>query len=144
MESKDLILFQGLTFDLSVSRTRPMHYGQKQTIIEVPSNLEFFTEFLDEMNKHGLLTCSEHCGDVVYADDQFVNQHMMKTHFKDLGIEDRLIMFTNGHEVVEHFKGILNAEESQKSIRRQPIPLLLLDVNMPVLNGLETLIQVKQ
>ena len=40
----------------------------------------------------------------------------MKMHFKDLGIKEKLIMFSNGLEVVEFFEGILKATESQNQI----------------------------
>ena len=55
MENNDLILFQGLKFDLSVSRTRPKHFGLEKSLTEVPSKFFSFLKFLDQMNRHNLL-----------------------------------------------------------------------------------------
>ena len=61
-----------------------------------------------------------------------------------LGIESRTAIFSDGQETVNHFERILNSLEhnqvefeslnvSEHAI--QPVSLLLLDINMPMLNG---------
>ena len=69
--------------------------------------------FLDEMNEFGVLENKESNSLIIYADDQFVNQQQMKMHFKDIGIENRLVMFQNGKEVVDFFDEMLNSMENR-------------------------------
>ena len=53
-------------------------------------------------------------------------------------------MFSNGDEVVKYvIKTISEIYDGSLPYIRQPISLLLLDINMPILNGLETLVKVK-
>lgn len=47
-------------------------------------------------------------GLVVYADDQYVNQQTMKMKFADIGIQDRLRMFSDGKAVTDYFENMLN------------------------------------
>ena len=58
---------------------------------------------------------------------------------------DKLITFSDGKEVVDYFETLLNGlhVRSHGETTVQPVALLLLDVNMPILNGLETLKQIK-
>ena len=58
---------------------------------------------------------------------------------------DKLNVFNDGQEVVDYFAEILTSlisDNSQTHI--QPVSLLILDVNMPILGGFETLKLVKQ
>ena len=55
-----------------------------------------------------------------------------------------MIVFSNGQEVVKYFDELLRTWPTDSFRRRQPVSLLLLDINMPVLNGYETLLRVKQ
>ena len=53
-------------------------------------------------------------------------------------------MFSNGQEVLEFFDMLLEkCDESQNKICH-PVSLLLLDINMPILNGMDTLRLVKE
>ena len=65
----------------------------------------------------------------------------MEMNFKDLEISDNLLVFSNGQEVLDNIESLLltlDAKEvTQESI--QPISLLLLDINMPIMNGFEVL-----
>ena len=54
--------------------------------------------------------------------------------FRELGIEDKLVIFGNGKEVVEFFDSIL-----QHPDEIQPVSLLILDINMPIYNGMKAL-----
>ena len=47
-------------------------------------------------------------GLVVYADDQYVNQQTMKMKFADIGIQDKLRMFSDGKAVTDYFENMLN------------------------------------
>ena len=71
----------------------------------------------------------------------------MQLNFQDVKLSDNLVILTDGQEVVERIDEILeNIKRGHDSSQKKvwPIPLLLLDVNMPILNGLETLIIVKE
>lgn len=45
---------------------------------------------------------------MVYADDQFVNIHTVAKNFEELKIPEKLITFSNGHDVTEYFEKVVN------------------------------------
>ena len=61
--------------------------------------------------------------------------------FRELGIEDKLVVFANGKEVVEYFGSILQDSEIDTV---QPVSLLILDINMPIYNGMKALTLIKE
>ena len=68
-------------------------------------------------------------------------------NFKELGKPDKLEMFSDGKETVDFFDGLLNQfEEYRDSSNKtlQPVSLLLLDINMPLVNGIDALKQIKE
>ena len=71
----------------------------------------------------------------------------MKINFDEMGISNKLIMFSDGEEVVDYFDVLLDnldtQTQSDEQPTLQPVSLLLLDINMSILNGIETLKQVK-
>ena len=54
-------------------------------------------------------------------------------------------MFSDGQQVVDFFKKQLEQVEigEQETEKKQIVCLLILDINMPVLNGNEALVQIK-
>ena len=58
-------------------------------------------------------------------------------NFRDIGISDKLRMFSNGKQVTDYFESILSGIELQDGAIIQPVSLLLLDINMPVINGIQ-------
>ena len=69
----------------------------------------------------------------------------MKRHFKELGIADKLIMFQNGTQVTDYFDFLLeDIDESPNEEQILPVILLLLDINMQPISGIDTLKLVKQ
>ena len=44
---------------------------------------------------------------MVYADDQYVNQHTVAKNFEELKIPEKLITFSNGQDVLEYFENIV-------------------------------------
>ena len=58
-----------------------------------------------------------------------------------MGISHKLITFSDGKEVIDYFEKLLNRLDLQsyEEIPLQPVSLLLLDINMPIINGMETL-----
>ena len=67
MQSDEKILFQGLKFDLKVSKTRPELFENEQ--LTVPKKFEHFLNFLNEMNEFGVLENKERNSLIIYADD---------------------------------------------------------------------------
>ena len=66
--------------------------------------------------------------------------------FYDISLSMNLKIFSNGQEVIENLDSQLQElelkeNENQKTV--QPVSLLLLDINMPILNGLDTVVLVK-
>ena len=61
--------------------------------------------------------------------------------FREFGIEDKLVLFTNGKQVVEYFESILQDPETDSI---QPVSLLILDINMPIYNGMKALALIEE
>ena len=82
----------------------------------------------------------------MYADDQFINrQYLQHTFSMDLKLSDRLQTFVNGKMLLDAFDQILGTLEelgelndSQTKQTHQPVTVIFLDINMPVIDGLET------
>ena len=74
----------------------------------------------------------------------------MEINFYEIRIVDKLKIFSNGKEVVDHFDKIFEdlekhrSEEQSKASTVQPVSLLLLDINMPIVTGIEALKQIKE
>ena len=91
-------------------------------------------------------------GSIIVADDQFVNQQGIRLNFMDIGLENRLEMFSNGIEVLNKFEemfdkftysGIPNHSLGVRGAF-QPVSLLLLDINMPIMSGMQVCKAVRQ
>ena len=101
--------------------------------------------FLETLNKHSLLDQINFDSKVVYADDQFANQHSVMRNFEELGINDKLVTFSNGQDVIDHIEKVLSKVKTEDDqVPCQPIALLLLDIGMPILDGFETLKKAKE
>ena len=60
----------------------------------------------------------------------------MKMNFQDMGIPEKLKLFSDGKSVADYFESLLDDIESeQEEFCIQPVSLLLLDINMPIENG---------
>ena len=73
----------------------------------------------------------------------------MKKQFLDLKVQESLITANDGQDVVEYFERYLSdiviaSDQPTVWLNHQPVALLLLDINMPILNGFETLKRVKE
>ena len=66
----------------------------------------------------------------------------MKLHFSEINVMDRLVIFSNGQEVVDYMNQMFQLSDLKPG--PLPITLLLLDINMPILNGLQTTARVRQ
>ena len=137
-----LVLMKGYAFDLTVSRTRPLSY-KDCLFIELPSELKAVVDFLNRMEENGCLADGRNeSGRIVFADDQFVNQQQMKMQLKEIGLDERVDMFSNGQDVIDYFETLLD-QFTGAATNVQPVVLLLLDIQMPIVDGIDTLLKVK-
>ena len=86
-------------------------------------------------------------GGLIYADDQYVNQQSIKRHCEDLKIGQKLTLFNDGQDVIDHLDDRLTdikIDDVESTRPVQPYSLLLLDINMPIKNGFDTLNEVKE
>ena len=74
---------------------------------------------------------------MVYADDEAFNRAAMQAKFSEMGAESRLMMFSDGEQTVNYFKSVVSVNQSCSTVVFQPVSLLILDINMPVVNGLQ-------
>ena len=65
----------------------------------------------------------------------------MKLNFQEIEKTDKLEIFSDGKETVEYFEDLLNLLKDIEGCENtlQPVSLLLLDINMPLLNGIDAL-----
>ena len=68
----------------------------------------------------------------------FYNQESLKTMFEEFDILEHVSFFHNGRQVVDEVNQHLELNEGQ-----DPIGLIILDFNMPVMNGIEVVQEVK-
>ena len=68
----------------------------------------------------------------------------MKGHFSDLGIGEKLSTFNDGLSAIQHVETVLSGIQDPDVVHEQPITLLILDMQMPLMNGFETLKFVKE
>jgi len=73
---------------------------------------------------------------IFVVDDDKEDQLIMSEYFNDIGISDRVTFFDNGEVTI-------NFLESNKDDSALP-GLIVLDLNMPVLNGTQTLLYLKR
>ena len=123
--------FDHVSGDLAISQTIPPHMNK-------------MVDFLRHKQEHVIRGSPSSDKIVVYADDQFINRKLIKVHFQQLNRKESLVDFTNGQEVVSYFQKTLTQLDAGKKKVIQPVSLVLLDINMPILNGHETLKKVKQ
>ena len=70
---------------------------------------------------------------ILIADDDSDDCYLIRLAFEDCKIDNPILFFKNGLELVDY----INTHE--KSIEEQPIGLIILDLNMPKMDGRETL-----
>ena len=76
-------------------------------------NLSDYQGLLEFLNHNSQLYSSGvTTGSIIVVDDQFVNQQGIRLNFIDIGITDRLKIFSEGGEVIEHFNKLF--EEIEK------------------------------
>ena len=79
-------------------------------------------------------------GVIVYADDQFINRQFLQISLEESQVANRCHIFQDGQQVLDFFDSVIATIEESSSGKEcvQPISLLLLDINMPIVDGLQT------
>jgi len=73
---------------------------------------------------------------ILVVDDDKEDHFIMQDYFRDFGIDDKVRFVENGKNAIQYL------EEVDKD---EFLPhLIVLDLNMPILNGTQTLVQIKQ
>lgn len=73
---------------------------------------------------------------IAIVDDDLEDHMILFEYFKDLGIDNKVIFFKNGQEILRYL-------ETTGTVGLLP-KLIVLDLNMPILNGSQTLLSIKQ
>lgn len=71
---------------------------------------------------------------ILLIEDDSIDAMTVRRAFRELKIPNELLLFKNGLEALSYLKQVKNS----------PPSLILLDLNMPVMNGLEFLLEIKQ
>ena len=69
----------------------------------------------------------EPIGDILFADDSDLLRMALEDMLMEKGLARAVVPTRNGHEFLKMFV--------ERLVRREPVDLLMLDVQMPVLNG---------
>jgi CheY-like chemotaxis protein len=73
---------------------------------------------------------------ILIGEDDFEDQFILEEYFQDNGVKDVVAFEKNGKKILEYLQQIEPDEELPK--------LIVLDLNMPILNGTQTLFELKQ
>lgn len=80
---------------------------------------------------------------IAVVDDDDDDQLLIKRAFEHSGLKNPILSFADGIEFIEYAEGILNQEFSDALEARQLPGLILLDLNMPRMDGREALRRIR-
>jgi CheY-like chemotaxis protein len=72
---------------------------------------------------------------ILIVDDDQEDHIILKDYFSDLNLQDHLSFVTNGQFALDYLESLLDDQLPQ---------LIVLDLNMPILNGTQTLLELKR
>ena len=73
---------------------------------------------------------------IIFVDDDEEDHLIMFEYFKDCGKDKQIRFIRNGQEALRYLEDIPESD---------PLPnLIVLDLNMPILNGTQTLVQIRR
>ena len=84
-----------MQFNLDEDRTMP---------VDCQLDQQRLVDFLVKLNLFGLLVEKNKTGRIVFADHQYASRQSFTNNILDMGEEDRLDIFANGQEVIDHFE----------------------------------------
>ena len=73
---------------------------------------------------------------ILIGEDDFEDQLILEEYFQDNGVKEVVAFEKNGKRVLEYLEGVEAHEELPN--------LIVLDLNMPILNGTQTLFELKK
>jgi CheY-like chemotaxis protein len=73
---------------------------------------------------------------ILVVDDDKEDHMILQEYFSEANIEDKVAFVENGVKALQYLENIADADDLPK--------LIVLDLNMPLLNGSQTLLQLKQ
>lgn len=76
--------------------------------------------------------------EILFVDDSAMNLQVAKNLIQDLNLTAHARFFVNGQEIIDHVRKTL-----QSSQEPRPIGLMVLDMQMPIKNGLQVVQEVK-
>jgi CheY-like chemotaxis protein len=77
-----------------------------------------------------------HRRQILFVDDDPEDHLIMLEYFRDFGKADQIIFHKNGQEAIQYLEQLSDDDLLPN--------LIVLDLNMPILNGTQTLIQIKR
>jgi CheY-like chemotaxis protein len=73
---------------------------------------------------------------IFIVDDDAEDQLMIEAFFNDINVDDALKCFDNGQQVIDYLEKITDQTLYPK--------VIVLDLNMPIMNGVQTLLHIKR
>jgi CheY-like chemotaxis protein len=73
---------------------------------------------------------------ILIGEDDFEDQFILEEYFQDNGVKNVVAFEKNGRKIIEYLEHLQPDEELPS--------LIVLDLNMPILNGTQTLFELKQ
>ena len=119
-DSSEEIQFQGLTFitDNNVEIPYKIKSNDKS---QAYTDCKDVLSFLNYLKTLEVLSQRNDSGLIVVVDDQFVTLQSLKLKFEEIGITDRLLVFSNGQEVVDYFDTLLKDTINQRTDSEVPL-----------------------
>jgi CheY-like chemotaxis protein len=65
-------------------------------------------------------------GEIIFVEDDLDDQEVFQQAYQDLGIPNRLVMFSDGQKAYEYFNN-----------KKKDLFLIISDINMPVMTGIQ-------
>ena len=75
-------------------RTKPTVQTVVGRVLNSSAKLQRFSKYLAELEAEGFFKGEKSQGQIVYADDQFINQELLRMQFRQMGIAERLTIFS--------------------------------------------------
>lgn len=139
---QNLITFQGMTFSLDdgIPHLRLSDSDAKN------QNKQFL-DFQEMLKEKGILDEPNTNGQVLFADEKLTDHRLMESYFTRLQMQQNLTIHATGKETLESIDEALSkVEQDARTGSRsfvQPIPLIILDVDLPINNGFEVTALIK-
>ena len=99
---------------------------------------------MDFLNANKAVYSSPNEGAIVIVDDQYVSKQSVELKVQDLSLKNKLVMLSNGQEACTFFEAALNDIQTSKPSAQRHVALLLIDINMPIMTGMQAVKIIRQ